>query len=152
PGPPVATRATAGSGGSARGIAPGSGCVIDRLVAEEVLQPVPARLEAHEREAKVGNRIANRDVRALVRHLYQHDAAVDANGQAAAGQSLREARGALLDLDRQGSGSLGKAGERGRPQQPSRVDRQQVGADPLDLAQEMTRNQGGDPELQPGPA
>ena len=43
-----------------------------------------------------------------------------------------------------------KRGQRGRPEEPSRVDRQQVIADPLDLAQQVRGEDDGDPELGAG--
>ena len=120
-------------------------------LAEQVLQAVPALLDAGERQAKIGRGVADQVVRPLVVEPNQHVVAVLADGQAGPGQARRQAVRPLLDLDRQHARPLRERRERRGPQQPAGVDRQQVVADALDLAEQVRGHHDGDAELVAGP-
>ena len=59
--------------------------------------------------------------------------------------------GALLDLDGEHAGALGERRQRRRPDEASGIDRDEVIADPLDLAEQVAGDDDGDPELGAGP-
>ena len=59
---------------------------------------------------------------------------------------------ALLDLDREDPRPLREAPEWCRPKEPAGIDRDEEVAHPLDLAEEVARDDDGDPEFGAGPA
>ena len=71
--------------------------------------------------------------------------------QAAGREARRERVATLLHLDGQDPGLGGELGHRGRPEQAPAIDRHQVVADRLDLAQQVAGEDDRDPELGPGP-
>ena len=66
-------------------------------------------------------------------------------------EARRQRVATLLDLDRQDPGLGGELGHRRRTEEASAVDRHQVVADRLDLAEQVAGQDDRDPELGPGP-
>ncbi len=58
---------------------------------------------------------------------------------------------ALLDLDREDAGPLGEVAERCGPEEPAGIDGDEEVAHALDLAEQVARDDDGDPELGAGP-
>ena len=108
-------------------------------IAEQVLQALPALLDAHERQAQVGDGVADDVVRSLVVRARRAPSGRRRRAvQAARRRAPPRARSlALLDLDREHAGPLGEVAERRRAQQPAGIDGDEVVAHPLDLAQQV---------------
>src|SRR5204863_6458384 len=106
------------------------------LVAEQILESVPPLLHPDERQAELDDRVPDDIEWRLIDEVDEDRRAVDDHAQAEA----REARGqrvaTLLDLDRERPGPLGERAERRGPEEPAALDRHDVVADPLDLAQQ----------------
>src|SRR6266702_5676200 len=137
------------------------------LVAEQLFDLVPSLLQPAQRQGQGGHAVAH-DVVGLVpaeRHQQRparsgaaargaacRRAGLQGGGQAAGGQFGLQLGQAFLDLDREDLARLGEAGDRVGAQQPPAVDRDQVVADPLDLAEQVRGDHDGDAELRPDPA
>ena len=112
---------------------------------------MPPLLEPGEREPQLVDHVANDVVGPLIRTVDQDGAPVHLGHQAGGGQPRGEGIGAVLNFDTQGPGALDEGRDRGRLEELAGVDRQQEGADPLDLAEQVAGHHGRDPELRPGP-
>src|SRR5215210_4687897 len=83
----------------------------------------------------------------FVDEINQDRVAVRGDPQSAAGQAFGEPLPAVLDLDGERPGSLGERPERSVPEQLAVLDREQVVAHALDLAQQVRCDDDGKPEL-----
>ena len=87
----------------------------------------------------------------LVDEVDEDGRPVDRDPQPPRGQPLDERLAPVLDLDREGPGPLGERAERRRAKEAPALDRDEVVADPLDLAEQVGGDDHGDPEFGPGP-
>ncbi len=119
-------------------------------VAEEILESVTALLDPDERQAELGDDVADEVVGPLVDEVDEDGRTVDDRLEAGGRQSRGEGVTALVDLDGQRPDPLHERSERCRPEQLAALDRHEVVADALDLAEEMRGHDHGDPELRAG--
>ena len=132
------------------------------LVAEQLFDLVPPLLQPAQRQGERRHAVAHDVVGVVPAERHQQGPALgraglagtglQGRGQAAGGQLGLQLDEAFLDLHREDLTRLGEAGDRIGPQQPSAVDRDQVIADPLDLAEQVRGDDDGDAELRPDPA
>ncbi len=108
---------------------------------------MPSLLDAGERQAELHHQVAHQVVRRRAVEVHQHEPALLAGRPPEPAECLGQPVGALLDLDGEDAGQRGELGQGRGPDQPSRVDRDQVVADPLDLPQEVRRHDDRDAEL-----
>ena len=101
---------------------------------EQLLEAPPALLDPHQREPEFRDGVTDEVERPLVLQLDEDGPAIGHGVDPSRDERGGEAWGALLDVDGKGAGPLGEGGEGGRPDQPTGVDRDEVVADPLDLA------------------
>ena len=136
-------------------------------VAEQFLDLVPPLLEPAQRQGQGGHAVAHHVVGVVPAERHQQGPGwevpvppwgapagvrLGGGGQAAGGQFGLQLGEALLHLHREDLARLGEAGDRVGAQQPPAVDRDQVVADPLDLAEQVRGDDDGDAELRPDPA
>src|SRR5882757_7312329 len=100
------------------------------FVAAAVLQPV-------ERQAEVGDGVADEVEDPVGVHRDEQRALLGVDGQTRGGEPFGEPVDALLDLDGDPRHVLRHRRERGRAQQPAALDRDELVADPLDLAEQV---------------
>src|SRR6266567_3713907 len=137
------------------------------LVAEQLFDLVPSLLQPAQRQGESRHAIAHDVVGVVPAERHQQGPALNGagrraaglgggglggGGQAAGGQFGLQLGQALLDLHREDLAGLGEAGDRVGAQQPPAVDRDQVVADPLDLAEQVRGDDDGDAELRADPA
>ena len=108
---------------------------------------MPPLLDPDEREAKVRNRVADKVVRPVAVERDQDRPAVDDRRESRRSQARGERIAAVLDFHRERPGLLGEVAERRRSQELATLDRDEEVADPLDLAEEVRRDDDRDPEL-----
>src|SRR5262245_7594527 len=118
---------------------------------EELLEAAPALLDADERQSEVGDLVADRVPRAIVVEVHEDGPAVDRRGETASTEGVGETRGAVLHLDRERARPFREVAERRRPDELSGVDGDEEVADALDLAEEVARDDDGDPERRARP-
>ena len=121
------------------------------LVAEQLLDLVPPLLQTAQRQGQVGHGVPHHVVGVVAAQRDEQGPLGDGGGQAAGFQLLLQLHEAFLDLDREDLAGLGEAGDRVGPQQPPGLDRDQVVADPLDLAEQVRGDHDRDAELRPDP-
>ncbi len=114
-------------------------------------RPAATLLDAHERQSKLGDRVAHEVPRPVVGEIDEDDPAIDRRLEAGADQGVGERRGAVLDLDREPAGPLRERRQRRGAHEPAGIDRDEEVADPLDLAEEVAGHDDRDPELGAGP-
>src|SRR5580693_3544632 len=129
----------------------GSDMFLALLVAEELLDLVPALFQPAQRQGQVGDRVPHHVVGVVAAQRDQEGPLGEGDGQAAGLEFLLQLREAFVDLDREDLAGLGEAGDRVGPQQPPGLDRDQVIADLLDLAEQVGGDHDGDAELRPDP-
>src|SRR6185295_6813928 len=98
---------------------------------------MPALLQPDERQAQLRDDVADEVERPLVDEVDQHGGPIDGRREPGGGQASGEGVATLLDLDGQRPGPLRERAERRRAEQLAALDRDQVVADALDLAEEM---------------
>ena len=113
---------------------------------------MPSLLEPAQRQGQAGYAVAHHVVGFVPAERHQQRPAADGSGQAAGGQFGLQLGQALLDLHRQDLAGLSEAGDRVGTEQSPAVDRDQVVADPLDLAEQVRGDDDRDAELRPDPA
>src|SRR5215470_7889042 len=121
-------------------------------VAEQFLDLVPPLLEPAQWQGQGGHAVAHHVVGVVPAERHQQRPGLSGDGQAAGGQFGLQLGQALLHLHREDLTRLGEARDRVGAQQPPAVDRDQVVADPLDLAEQVRGDDDGDAELRPDPA
>jgi hypothetical protein len=112
-------------------------CARPSRVPEKFLHAAAALLQPVERQAEIGHRVPDRVVGLVAVEPDQHGPLEGARLQAAPGEFGQQPVRALVHLDQQHLADLGHAGDRVGAQQTARLDRHQVVADPLDLAQQV---------------
>src|SRR5919109_2572241 len=86
---------------------PGDAGGRDGVVAEQLLEPVPALLHPVQRQPEIGDRVPDRVERGLIGQLDGEPAAVHYHGQPAPRQFRLQLADAVLDLDQQYPARLG---------------------------------------------
>src|SRR5215831_13697051 len=122
-----------------------------RVGAEQLLDPVAALFHPAQREAQGRDAVANRVVDLVGGQPDKQAALVERRAEAPRSQRRLQLLGALLDLDKQNGSRLGHRADGVRPQQAPTIDRDEMVADLLDLAQQVGRDHDRDTELRPDP-
>ena len=124
----------------------------DHLVAEQVLEALAALLEPDERQVQPDDRVADDVVRPVVVEWHEHDPTVQAwrPARVARGRSRSRSPPSSTSTARMPVRSVKSAQRRGA-QQAAGVDGHEEVADPLDLAEQVARDDDRDPELRAGP-
>ena len=114
-------------------------------------RPGAGPLHPAERQAEVGDGVADGVIGAVAADRHQQAALVGGGPQAAPDQLVVQRRQPLLHLDQQRLAGPGEAVDGVGPQQPAALDRDQAVADPLDLAQQVGGDHDRDAELDADP-
>src|SRR6187431_2019817 len=118
---------------------------------EQLLETAPALFDADERQREVGDLVAHEVPRPVVIEVDEHRPAVDRGRQSAASQRVGQLPGTVFDLDREDARPLREVAQWRGADELAGVDGDEVVAHPLDLAEQVARDDDGDAELRSGP-